>query len=108
MVGTMILGATFKTSMSSHKADFARAYPDRVITKKISSNTPTPTKAWLPNTVCIPIFSVSQSENIKLLITPSRNHKSPVEHLQDETRYQNYNETETYFPSQDYIIKHSS
>src|SRR3954471_11681362 len=35
-------------------------------------------KAWLPNTVCIPIFSVSQSENIKLLITPSRNHKSPL------------------------------
>src|SRR3954464_8569799 len=38
-------------------------------------------KAWLPNTVCIPIFSVSQSENIKLLITPSKSHKSPAEHL---------------------------
>src|SRR3954465_6667334 len=39
--------------MSPHRAGFTRAYPHRVIIKKISSNTLVPTKTWLPNRVYI-------------------------------------------------------
>src|SRR3954464_4513551 len=104
MIVTMILGATFKTPTSPHRARFTRSYPHRVITKKISSNTLALTKTWLPNRVDIfnttgsptlcssPTWFTntfySQSGYIKLLVIPKQNHKSSAEHLQ-KSIYQN-------------------
>src|SRR3954462_13202043 len=105
MVGTIILGATFKISTSSHRAGFTRSYPDRVIIKKISSNALVPTKTWLPNKVYI--FNTTVSPTLALLqhdllisltpsqnpsnyySSPSRNHKSPAEHLQAKIKTSN-------------------
>src|SRR4051812_9269410 len=100
MVGTIILGATFKASMSSHKADFARLYPHRVITRRYlqillsrqrhgsSTEITSSTLPVLQHSDLLQqgssLFSLyPQSGYIKLLTIPKRNHKSPTKHLQD-------------------------
>src|SRR4051794_19281380 len=63
--------------------------PHRAITKKTSSNN----KSRAPQQGSS-LFS--QSGYIKLPIIPKQHHKSPAEHLQDQTRCPDYNETGIY------------
>src|SRR3954467_5538370 len=123
MVGTIILGATFKISTSSHRAGFTRSYPHRIINKKISSNALVPTKTWLPNRVYIfntigsPTLCSSPTRFINIFIPnqdtssyfhPQAETMNPqLSILKTRSKHQALNDVEIYLLNQTILVTQS-